>query len=83
MSMTFLRDEDFYRTSDFYLAAAIAVSVPLAAIDRTNPRRTAFIFPRSSELDDLIEDYHKESMRVKPQAYSASIRTLKARLYEE
>lgn len=81
--MNILRDEDFYRTSDFYLAAAIAVSVPLAAVDRTNPRRTAFIFARSQELDDLIGEYHKETLRIKPQAFSTSIRALKTRLYEE
>lgn len=74
---------NFYQTSDFSLAATLSVWVPLVAVDRTNPRRSCFLFERSQELDTLVEAFHQRQLSVEPQTYYGAIRALKARLYED
>ena len=83
MHMRVLTEQDFFRTSDFCLAATLAVWLPLASVDRSNPRRTAFIFERSAELDELLEAFHKRDLRVEPQEFYSAVRLVKSRLYEE
>ncbi len=75
--------ENLYRVSDFPLIAAITVWLPIFAVDRTDPRRTYFLFERSNELDVIVANYNRRELRVEPQTYYHAIKNVKARLYED
>lgn len=75
-------EKEIYRTTDMSLAAALLLYIPLEALDRTDRRRAYFIFPRSRELDALIEAYWQGQLKVEPRAHFEAIKTLKTRLYE-
>ena len=77
-----MEQDNFYRTSDFSLAAALAVWLPIEAVDHTDARRAYFIFRQTTELKNLIESYHRRDLRIEPQSYFQAIKSIKARLYE-
>lgn len=80
-----LRVNDIFSTSDLALASAIALYFPIETIDRTqNPYKAQFVFKKADdELDKLIDAYWHGEMRVEPQAYFNSLKSIKARLYSE
>ncbi len=83
MTMTILKQENFYRTSDLALATAISLFYPLEAVDKANPRKAQFLFRRDENLNELIENYWYGGLRVEPQQFFNQLRIVKARLYGE
>lgn len=81
MTTEILNEKDFYQTSDLALAAVIFLFYPLEAIGRQNPRKAQFLFKRNNQLDELVESYWREELKVEPQAYFNALRVIKARLY--
>ncbi len=75
-----LHENDFFKTTDLALATVIFLSCPLEAIDRSG-RKAAFIFKRTTELDELIQSYWRRELKVEPIAYFEALRLIKARLY--
>jgi len=76
------KQKNIYRTSDLALAATISISYPIQAIDRvTNFSKAYFLFRRAKELEQLIEKYWRQELRVEPQAYFNQLKIIKARLY--
>ncbi|OGL82257.1 hypothetical protein A3I41_05475 [Candidatus Uhrbacteria bacterium RIFCSPLOWO2_02_FULL_48_18] len=76
-------ETSFYKTGDLNLATTIFLFRPLEAIDKTSdPRKKSFIFSRDSELDELIEQFWRDEIRVSPRAYFSALREIKVRLYE-
>lgn len=73
----------FYSTSDLALATAISLFFPLEAIDKTNTSKSQFIFKREQGIDELIESYWKNELKVSPLTYFTQLKTLKSRLYEQ
>lgn len=81
--MTHMQNEnDILRTGDLSLAATVYLFEPLAGIDKQNPRRAEFLFERSQELNDLVEQFWRGELKVDPRAYFAALREIKARLYD-
>ena len=78
-----LETDDYYSTSDFALAATISLWHPIDAIDKSNPRKSQFIFKRDDGLDKLIGAFWKNELKVNPLAYFNQLKAIKARLYEE
>lgn len=80
-----LRVNDYWATSDLALATAISLFYPIEVIDRTtNPRKAQFLFKREGEnLDQLIEAYWKNELKVSPLVYFNQLKIIKARLYGE
>jgi len=75
--------QEYYKTSDLALAAAISIWYPLDAIDKTeNPHKAAFLFRRDEQLDNFVESYWRGELKVNPQMYFNTLKNLKARLYE-
>lgn len=72
---------DLYRTADLALAAAISLFIPLEAVDRTDERRAYFLFPKTQELDRIIEAFWRKELKVEPGAYFDELRAVKTRLY--
>jgi len=84
MTMTnALIQSDFYRTADISLATAIALTYPIEAIDRQNPRKAEFLFKKQDGLSELIEKYWRGELRVDPNLYFQQLRIVKARLYNQ
>ena len=73
--------ENYYQTTDLALAAVLSLTFPLDSVDKTNPAKAHFIYKRSEGLDQLIEAYWKQEIKVEPQLYFQSLKVLKNRLY--
>ena len=77
-----LKEEDFFRTVDLSLASTIFMFYPLEDVDKQNPRRAEFMFKRTQELDELIENFWRGELKIDPRAYFDALRAIKARLYD-
>jgi len=82
MIQEYLDNNDYYVTSDLALAATISLWYPLEAIDRTNPYKSQFMFMRSENLDELIEAFWRNELKVNPLAYFNQLKNIKTRLHE-
>lgn len=78
-----LNTNDYYSTSDLALATAISLYYPLEVVDRTNPHKAQFLFKRDNSLDQFIEAYWRNELKISPQVYFNQLRIIKARLYSE
>ncbi len=76
------QNEDIYQTSDLCLAATLAISYPIEAVDKTNPRKVIFIFKRDSNLNNLLDEYWRQTLKVVPQDLFNQLKNLKTRIYE-
>ena len=74
-------DENFYSTSDLALAATLNLYYPIKEFNKKNPKRVYFIFKKDKNFDLLVERYWKGDLKVNPQEYFNSIRSLKNRIY--
>ena len=83
MRQQYLKDTDFYKTSDLPLATVISLYYPLEVVDKTNPRRAFFVFKRGEKLDELIEKYYKRELKVDPATFFERLSFIKSRLYAE
>jgi len=78
-----INESSFWRTADLSLAATIFLFRPLEMVDKTsNSRKSEFVFAHDKELDELIEQFWRDEIRVSPRAYFSAIRDIKVRLYE-
>jgi Domain of unknown function (DUF5659) len=77
-----MNKQTMYQTSDLACAAVLALYIPLDDIDKSDPRRAYFIFPRTAELENIISEFQKRQLSVEPRAYFDQIKALKTRLYE-
>lgn len=70
-----------YRTSDLALCAALYVNGYLIeAIDREDPSRVVFYFPRNEYLDDVVRLFLTHQLKVDPLAYFNALREIKTRI---
>lgn len=83
MRMQPIHVDNLFRTSDFPLVATLTIWLPITAVDRTDPRRTCFLFDRSNELDALLEGYNRRTLLVPPEAFYHAMKSVKVRLYED
>jgi hypothetical protein len=74
---------DTYVTRDLALATTISLQFPIQDIDRSNPRKAVFVFLRSPELEDLVEGYFRNELKISPQTFFNQLRDIKSRLYAE
>jgi len=83
MTQENLNVNEYYASSDLALVTAISLWYPIEIIDKTNPRKAQFLFKRDENLDQLIEAYWKNELKVSPIAYFQQLKIIKARLYGE
>jgi hypothetical protein len=74
---------DTYVTSDLALATTISLQFPIQDIDRSNPHKAIFVFLRSPELEELVESYFRNELKISPQTFFNQLRDIKSRLYAE
>jgi len=77
-----LEKDNYFKTADLALAAAINLFQPLETLDRSDSRKVLFIFPNNKQTKNIIESYWKRQLKVEPLDYFNSLRSIKARLHE-
>lgn len=82
ITMTHTDIINIYSTHDMALATAISLYFPIDAIDNRDPNKVEFQFQRSKELEQVIESYWRNELRVSPQDYFYQLRSLKTRIRE-
>lgn len=87
MTLTMTKDahneKEVFRTADLSLTAALCVSgFVVKEVERTDPKRSIFIFEKSEKLLEEVERYWCREMRLEPQEYFYQLKILKARIYE-
>ena len=73
---------DLFISSDLALAAVVSLYFPIVIVDKENPRKAQFVFNRSKNLRELVDNYWNGKLLVEPRKYFDSIKALKARLYD-
>ena len=76
-----LEKDNYFKTADLALAAAINLFQPLETLDRSDSRKVLFIFPNNKQTKNIIESYWKRQLKVEPLDYFNSLRSIKARLH--
>jgi len=79
--MKSLSQNDFVRTKDLNLAACVSLFFPVEAIDRQNPQKAEFIFKRNQELEEVVDKYWRNEIKVNPIDFAKQLKALKTRLY--
>lgn len=75
-------NNNLYSTSDLSLCTTLSLlQCPIERIDRTTPRKSIFVFKRTKKLNELVDAYYRDELRISPQAYFNQLRVIKARLY--
>lgn len=71
-----------YSTSDLGIAATLsACGFAVIGISKTNPRRVEFIFRDSSALQEAVEAYWADELKVSASLLLGHTRQLKNRMY--
>lgn len=71
-----------YGTTDFYLATTlVTLGFKLDIIDHPPNGRAEFMFERVEGLDEAVESYWRQILRVEPILFCTNQKMLKARLY--
>lgn len=74
--------EKIFQTFDLGLAAAlISVGFQLLDLNKSNPRKVQFLFKASNELQEAIEDYWSDNLKVNARTYFENLKMLKNRIY--
>lgn len=75
--------QEQYFTYDLGCAAAlVSVGFELALLDKENPRKVGFIFRGKEGINETIEAYFADKLKVRARTYFDNIRMLKNRIYE-
>jgi len=73
-----------YKTTDLLTCSVlIYFDHILVNIDKTNPSRCKFVVKKMTNTDRVLEDFHKEDLRVEPKKFNSIQRTIKSRLYND
>lgn len=78
-----INQKKLYSTHDLSCAAAINLFYKLWAIDTSNPKKAKFLFERQEGLDDLVQSYWSNTLKVSPLSYFQQLKVIKSRLYEQ
>ena len=78
------KEENFhFETTDMALAATISYfGSKVESIDKTDFSRAKFVFPRTKELDSLVQKFWSDSLAVSPSKYFSCLKNIKPRLYQ-
>ena len=75
---------NYFYSYDMGLSAAlIAVGFSLVSLDRTDRRKTQFVFKREPDMEREIEAYWSKQLQVPALTYFDTLKMLKNRLYSE
>jgi len=71
-----------YKTNDFYLASYLLTeNVPIDGCINKSQGRSTFVFIKTSNFEQLIDDFLKLKARVEPLSYASAQKKLKHMIY--
>lgn len=74
--------ENYNEITDLGLAASLTASgFVVTRIDRTNPRRVVFCFPKNPDVDKQIELFWSKKLLLPASVLLEHVRQLKSRIY--
>lgn len=83
MTKKSFNQKNTFRTADLSLTAALCVAgFIVREMERTDPKRSIFIFEKDEKLLAEVDKYWRKEMRLEPQEYFYQLKVLKARIYE-
>lgn len=72
-----------HKISDTFLAATlVALGISIADIDRTNPQRCIFLFESSELVDQYIQQYLLNQLKVNPATLLQSYKYVLSQLHD-
>lgn len=74
---------NFYSYDMGLSAALITAGFSLVSMDRTDRKKTQFVFKREEEMDREIEAYWSKELLVPALTYFDTLKMLKSRIYSE
>lgn len=74
-------NKDYFLTSELSLCTTLSLQCPIERINRSNPRKAVFVFKKTKKLDELVDAYYRDEIKVSPQTFFNQLRAIKARLY--
>ena len=74
----------YFRHSDLSLISAlVTLGFFIDSIDTTDPQRAVFSIKRTEGLDEAIEAYWNDHLRLNPRKYALVSKGIKSRLFNE
>lgn len=83
MTKTFISNEICGLTDIGLSATLITLGFPLQGVQRTNPHKIQFLFKRIGQLDQAIEAYWNNNLKVSPLEVLNNLKILKSRIHFE
>ena len=75
---------DTYETYDIQCAAVLlCCNFELLSLDKTQPKKVKFIFKRKEKLDELINKFWSDQLKVKARSLLENLKILKNRIYSD
>lgn len=76
--------QNHFTTYDIFLSSTlVTLGFKVEALDKKNRRKVEFFFLRENGIDEAIQGYWARSLRIEPQAFAASLKSLKNRIYSD
>lgn len=77
-----LADSAEFETQDIYLATTLCLWFSLERMNNDNPKKIIFIFLKSDEIENVVDQYWKGNIAVDPQKLFMQYKILKNRMYQ-
>ena len=72
----------YFYTFDLGCASAlVSGGFELVSLDKENPRKVQFIFKRKVGMDEVVNDYFSDKLKVRARTLFDNIKMLKNRIY--
>ncbi len=80
--LNLLKQDEQFITFDIGLASAlVTLGYTLFDVDKTNPRKSQFIFRRDEQIDKMVTKYWDNTLSVPARSIVDNLKMLKNRLY--
>jgi hypothetical protein len=77
-------NENFWSTYDLGISSAlISRGYELAHMNKDNPKRVKFFFRKTAGMENLVELYFRNKLKVKAREYFENVKAIKNRLYSD
>lgn len=77
-------DNNYFESYDLGLCATLAsLGHELFCLDKTSPGRVKFIFKRTENMDELVNEYWSGKLQVSARVMFDNIKMLKNRIYSD
>ena len=73
----------YFRHADLHLICAlVTLGFTIDSTDKSDPQRVIFSIKRTEGLDEAVEAYWNDQLRLNPKEYATNLKHLKTRIYQ-